>query len=217
MKLNKGFFITFEGGEGAGKSSLIREIEKNLTTRNYLFISTREPGGCKLSEEIRKLVLEFEQKNFSARAELCLYLASRAQHVKTIIKPALNEKKIVLCDRFNDSTIAYQGHARNLGIEPVEDFCDFICSGLKPDLTIYLDIDPKIGLKRTTRQANTDSGLDRLEQEKMDFHKKVREGYLLIAKKYPQRFKVIDASKSKEQVLAEGIKLLNEALVEVEK
>ena len=216
MKLTKGCFITFEGGEGAGKSSLIEEIKKNLTTRNYLFISTREPGGCKLSEEIRKLLLEFEQESYSSRAELCLFLASRAQHVKAIIKPALDDKKIVLCDRFNDSTIAYQGHARDLGIEPVERFCDFICAGLKPDLTLYLDIDPEIGLKRTSRQANTDTGLDRLEQEKMTFHRKVREGYHLIAQKHPKRFKVIDASKSKEQVLAEGIKYLNEAIVQTE-
>jgi len=217
MKLDKGCFITFEGGEGAGKSSLIEEIKRNLSIRNYLFISTREPGGCRLSEEIRKLLLEFDQERYSSRAELCLFLASRAQHVKAVIKPALEDNKIVLCDRFNDSTIAYQGYARGLGIEPVEKFCDFICNGLTPNLTLFLDIDPEIGLKRISRQANTDTGLDRLEQEKMAFHKKVREGYLFISQKYPKRFKVIDASKSKEHVLTEGMKYLNEALLGVGK
>ena len=209
----KGYFITFEGGEGAGKTTLILSIKEYLSQKKYSFISTREPGGTMLSEEIRKLLLECEQYTFfSHRAELALFLASRAQHIEEIILPALQQKKIVLCDRFNDSSIAYQGVARNLDFEKTIAVCNFFSKDLKPDLTLYLDIDPKVGLARMSKTPNTSTGYDRLENEKIQFHRKVREGYLKIAQKEPNRFKVIDASLSPEKVLQKAISYLEDLL-----
>ena len=138
----------------------------------------------------------------SSHSELCLFLASRAQHIKEKIIPALNEKKIVLCDRFNDSTVAYQGYARGLGMDAVQKFCDFVCEGLSIDLTFYLDLDPSIGLKR----IKSGQAYDRIESEHISFHQKIREGFLLLAKKYPERFVVIDAGASFEKVFETAIK-----------
>lgn len=201
--MKKGFFITFEGGEGAGKSSLIESIKKYLDSKALEYIVTREPGSTELGEHLRELVLQ-EKKgkkissstsaSMSNKAELCLFLASRAQHIKEVIIPALEEKKIVLCDRYNDSSIAYQGHARGLGISEVIEFSSFIIEGAIPDLTLYLDIDPKIGLSRVQTK------LDRIESEKFEFHEKIREGFHVLAEKFPERIKIIDASKSFDDV-----------------
>jgi dTMP kinase len=204
--LRKGFFITFEGGEGAGKTTLLEGIYKYLLDRKIPVVMTREPGSTKLGEEIRNLLLHYFEGDVSIFSELCLYLASRAQHIKEIILPALRENKIVLCDRFNDSTIAYQGHGRDLGMEKVKNFCNFVCQDLKPDITFYLDLDPKIGVKRIEK------GLDRLESENISFHEKVRKGYLKLAKEDDKRIFVIDGSKTREEVLKEALEILDKKI-----
>lgn len=213
-KLQKGCFITFEGGEGAGKTTLIEEIKKNLTARGYPVLSIREPGGTSLSEDIRKILLEKKEKNsfFSARAELALFLASRAQHVEEVILPALSQNKVILCDRFNDSTIAYQGFARGLGLDEVEQLCLFMSKNLVPDLTIYLDLDPVEGRRRQNIGKKT---LDRLDSEDLSFHQKVRQGYLKIAERNPDRFLIVDASQSQEKVLLDSLKLIHELFMEL--
>ncbi|MBF8262627.1 MAG: tmk, partial [Parachlamydiales bacterium] len=167
--LKRGLFITFEGGEGAGKSTLIDEVARQLASDGYHVVKTREPGGTHIGEHIRSLLLDHAQNRpLSAYAELCLFLAARAQQIEEIIAPALEARKIVLCDRFNDSTIAYQGVARGLGVEEVSAFCQFICHGIQPQLTLYLDIDPAVGLSRARRdqpQIAGARGYDRIESE----------------------------------------------------
>lgn len=202
---NKSCFITFEGGEGAGKSTLIRKVYDYLFAQNYFVVKTREPGGSVLGEKIRDILLHKE--NISPLAEVCLFLASRAEHVKEVIKPALKENKVVLCDRFNDSTVAYQGYARDLGVDEVQRFCDFVCDGVKIDLTVYLDIDPFLGLKRIKSEK-----YDRIESECISFHRKIREGFLFLAKKNPERFLVVDAKASIEDVFRKVIKKVLEII-----
>jgi len=206
--VKKGFFITFEGGEGAGKTSLINNIKQYLETKKLEYIVTREPGGTKFGEYVRDLLLNTKDGiKISSKAELCLFLASRSQHIKEVILPSLEKNKIVLCDRYNDSSVAYQGHARGLGIEEVLKFSDFIIEKAVPDLTLYLDIDPKIGLSRV------ETSFDRIESEKIEFHQKIRDGFHILAKKFPKRIKIIDGSKSKEDVLKESIKIISKLIL----
>ena len=199
----KGFFITFEGGEGAGKTTLIDGIEAHFKASERPLLRTREPGGTLLGESVRNLLLSSSSK-ISSHAELCLFLASRAQHVEEVIGPSLKSGKVVLCDRFNDSSIAYQGGARGLGIEKVSEICSFACQGLEPDLTIYLDIDPAIGLARARRVREQ----DRIEAETITFHAKIREIYHLLHKLHPKRLHLIDASKSPDEILKEALILI---------
>jgi dTMP kinase len=204
--LKKGFFITFEGGEGSGKTTLLDKIKKYLESRNHHHVFTREPGGTDLGEEIRELLLKKRKEKVASKAELCLFLASRAQHIENVILPALREGKIVLSDRYNDSSIAYQGYARGLGIEEVINFSYYIIEDAIPDLTIYLDIDPKIALARRT------DGFDRIESEKISFHQKIRDGFLILAEKFPERIKVIDATDSPEEVLKNAMNYIEKLL-----
>lgn len=199
-RANKGLFISFEGGEGAGKTTLMNGLEKDLSERGFTLVRTREPGGAVLSEKIRELLLEKTTDPMSPRAETLLYLAARAQHVDQVILPALQAGKIVLCDRFHDSTRAYQAKARGLG-SVIDILCTFSSEHLEPDLTFYLDVDPKAGLQRVGNSREK----DRLEQEPLSFHEKVRKAYLELADKYSQRIFVIDALQSKEQVLQEAL------------
>jgi len=201
--LKKGLFITFEGGEGSGKTTLMEGIKKYLLKKKIDLIFTREPGGTKFGEEIRKLLLKNRKEKVSSKAELCLFLASRAQHIQNVIIPALTEGKIVLCDRFNDSSVAYQGYARGLGIDDVIAFSSFIIEKAIPDLTLYLDIEPKTGLSRVR------SKYDRIESEKFFFHKKIRKGFLILAKRFPKRIKILDAAKSKEEVFKSAMNYIN--------
>lgn len=202
-------FITLEGGEGAGKSTLLRSLQETLQQRGHQIIATREPGGTPLAEEVRSLLLTHKEGNpLALRAETFLFLAARAQHVDQVIAPALKAGKIVLCDRFNDSTVAYQGFARGLGMDQVREMCEFACGEITPSLTIYLDIPPEIGLQRARKgRGNT---LDRIEQEGMIFHERVREGFLQIAKQEPERFILFDARKSPETIFNEVLALLTE-------
>ncbi len=205
MRENRGCFITFEGGEGAGKTTLIEKISERLASQGFRVIRTREPGGTHLGELVRQILLQSTDRRVSAYAELALFLASRAQHVEELILPALLEGKIVLCDRFNDSSIAYQGVARGLGMQKVAEICDFFSQGLEPELTLYLDIDPELGLSRIMKSR----GKDRIEAETLSFHQKIREGYHLLQRQFSQRFHLLDASKLPAEVFQEAIELID--------
>jgi dTMP kinase len=199
--MNKGTFITFEGGDGAGKTTLIQKIFKDLDARGLNVLQTRAPGGTEIGQDIRNLLLHKHDAPLSKRSELLLFLADRAQHVDEFILPHLKNKKIILCDRFNDSTIAYQSGARGFPEPLVRKLCDFACNGLQPHLTLYLDLDPKIGLERAKK-----AGLakDRIESETLKFHQKIRSAFKKISKKEPKRFILIDASGSPDEVYNEA-------------
>ncbi len=197
----KGLFITFEGGDGAGKTTLIDKIYNYLYKTDRDVVKTRAPGGTEIGKEIRNLLLHKHDACLAKRCELLLFLSDRAQHVDELILPALKQGKIVLCDRFNDSTIAYQGGARGFTAGLVGNLCSFACDGLQPDLTLYLDLDPKIGFER-----NQKAGLakDRIESETLKFHQNIRKAFKQIAKKEPKRFIIIDASKTPEEVYTQA-------------
>ncbi len=209
--LDQGLFITFEGGEGSGKSSLLEAAFNSLVSSGHESIKTRAPGGTSLGKKIREILLHTKDLELSHRAEMLLFLSDRAQHVDEIIKPALRQNKIVLCDRFSDSTLAYQGASRSsLKYDDVEEMILFSTDGLKPDLTFFLDVDPKLGLTRAKKAIETDgkASYDRLEQEALEFHTQVREAYLKIAENEPKRVVTLDASKSKEVVFSEALEIL---------
>ena len=186
-------FITFEGPEGSGKTSVIKNVYDYLTKRGYEIILTREPGGTPIAEEIRNIILDKKNTNLDARAEALLYAASRRQHLVEKVWPALKEGKIVLCDRFLDSSLAYQGGARGIGVEEILNVNLFATEGFYPDLTFLLDIEPSLGLKRIALNKNRE--VNRLDLEKIEFHNKVRQTFLDLAKKYEDRYVIIDASK----------------------
>ena len=201
----KGHFITFEGGDGAGKSSLIIGLHAALIDRGLEVIQTRAPGGTGPGQIMRELILH-PHEPVVEKAELFLFLADRAEHVEKVIRPALGKGKIVLCDRYNDSTIAYQGGARGFGMEEVEKLCHFASDGLTPDLTLYLDIDPTIGLNRVKEATRSK---DHIEAEDIQHHRKVRQSFLQIAKAHPTRFHIINAAQSKEEVYQEALRLID--------
>jgi dTMP kinase len=205
MMRRRGFFLTFEGGEGAGKTTLMGALEKTLSEEGFSVVRTREPGGTWLGDSIRELVLH-QKGALSPYAELSLFLASRAQHIEEVLKPALEQGKLVLCDRFNDSSIAYQGAARGLGVEAVTQVCAFISQGLTPDLTFYLDIDPAIGLSRVSSARGCK---DRIEEETLSFHQKIREAYHHIERKDPTRFHRLDGALSQEIVYNQALGILH--------
>ena len=203
---DRALFITFEGGEGAGKTTLISRLELELRKQGGQILVTREPGGTELGKQIRRLLLHKEPSvQISPHAELLLFLADRAQHLDQVIKPALLKGVTVLCDRFNDSTIAYQGYARGLGVEAVEQLCKLVCGDSVPDLTFYLDIDPKLGMERAIRQQRV---MDRMETEQIAFHEKVRQGFLKIADKDKPRVCVIDARQSADKVFEQAFAVI---------
>lgn len=191
----QGIFITFEGPEGAGKTTLLKKLAKKLEELGYTVVSTREPGGIQIAEQIRKVILDPENTAMDARTEALLYAASRRQHLVEKVIPALQEGKIVLCDRFIDSSLAYQGYARGIGMDEVLSINQFAIENLMPDITFYFDIDPEVGLKRKSGQE-----MNRLDLETLDFHQKVRAGYVSLVKKFPERIIQIDASETKETV-----------------
>lgn len=207
MILKQGLFITFEGGDGAGKTTLIEEIARQLSSEGFAICKTREPGGTQFGEQVRALVLH-QAVPLSPYAELCLFLASRAQHILEVIGPALESSMIVLCDRFNDSSIAYQGIARGLGKEKVSEFCNFISEGLQPQLTLYLDVDPELGISRATKKKT----YDRIESEGPLFQAKIREAFLAIHRDNPRRFHRLDASLPPARVYEEAMKSIHPLL-----
>lgn len=192
----KGKFLTIEGVEGVGKSTNLQSIRQILENKNIDFIATREPGGTLIAEKIRTLLLEHHEEKLCELSELLLVFAARAQHLETVIKPALEAGTWVLCDRFTDATYAYQGGGRGLSSDAISRLENLAQGSLRPDFTLILDLDPEIGLTRAKNRGK----LDRIELEKIDFFQKVRATYLAISKREPERCKVVDASKPIEAV-----------------
>ena len=203
-------FITLEGPEGSGKSSAIEIVYKRLLEEGYEIIRTREPGGTPIAEQIRNVILNKENTKMDIRTEALLFAASRRQHLIEKVWPSLKEGKLVFCDRYLDSSLSYQGHARGLGIEEVLSVNLFATENTFPDLTLLFDIEPEIGLARIAK--NDSREVNRLDVEKLEFHKRVREGYLILAKKYPERIVIIDASKPLEEVSELTYKAIKERL-----
>jgi dTMP kinase len=211
MKL-RGHFITLEGGEGSGKTTLLNQLAAFLRQQGYEVVTTREPGGTRLGETIRDWVLHHDtQLRMGNVSELLLFLAARAQHIEELIVPALEANKIVLCDRFNDSTIAYQGIARGLGLDYVKQLCHLVCGKVMPQLTLFLNVPPKEGLTRSrlvNKEHALSGELDRIESEHLAFHLKIQEAFELLAQQEPQRIRVIDASQPQAEVLKEAMQII---------
>lgn len=198
-------FITFEGPEGSGKTSVIKEVYEALKRQGHDVIVTREPGGVAISERIRSLLLDYNDEVMDARTEALLFAASRRQHVIEVIKPALEAGKIVLCDRYIDSSLAYQGVARDLGIEEVYSLNLFAIETYIPDLTLFIDISPETGLKRVKKNQRA---MDRLDLETLDFHQKVYEGYQTLMELEPERIKRIDGNTTIEAISKQATELI---------
>lgn len=190
----KGYFITVEGSDGVGKTTQITNIEKYFSEIGYDVVITREPGGTNIGEKLREILLDVSNKEMDPLTEMLIYAASRAQHVKEVILPALNEGRIVISDRYIDSSLAYQGYGRNLG-NCVYEVNKYATYGIMPDKTFWLDLLPSIGRDRIKNEA-----MDRIELEKMEFHNNVRKGYEAIAKSEPMRVHRIDASLNEDEV-----------------
>jgi dTMP kinase len=196
-------FITFEGIEGSGKTTQLKYIQAYFKSRGQECIVTREPGGTEIGKKIRSILLDPASKNICPVSELFLYMADRAQHVKELVIPAISTGKTVLCDRFFDATVVYQGYARGLDVKQIHRLHEVVLEGLKPDVTILLDLPPDIGLSRAWAQIDNgkrDRLESRFEKENLSFHKKVRAGYLELARLEPQRFRVIDATRQENKV-----------------
>lgn len=200
----RGRFITLEGGEGCGKSTQVARLKAALEAEGIGVLLVREPGGTWLSEQIRGLIKDQDTDAPCARAELLLFLAARAQLVRNVIRPALEEGRWVVCDRFSDSTMAYQGYGRGLPLGLVAEANDFACEGLKPDLTLLLDVSPETARRRMrSRESATKSSADRIEREGAEFHERIRRGFAELAKSEPSRIVTIDANGTPDDVWGE--------------
>ena len=195
-------FITFEGIEGCGKTTQIKRLGKKMGAHGIPHVTTLEPGGTKIGKRIRQILLDAKNRNLSSLTELLLYIADRSQHVEEVIKPALDQGRWVMCDRFFDATVAYQGAARGQDLKLVRDLNNIATQGIRPDITFLLDCPVEVGLERALRRNETDpeQGQDRFEREKINFHLKVREAYLELAGKHKKRFVVIDATLSTDDM-----------------
>lgn len=209
--MQKGLFITFEGPEGAGKTTVIAEIDKRLENIGMETVLTREPGGIRISEKIRSIILDNAHQEMDGRTEALLYAAARRQHLVEKIIPALEAGKVVLCDRFVDSSLAYQGHARGLGMDEVMSINVFAIEDMMPDLTIFFDITPEEGLRRI--EANAGREQNRLDNETLQFHQNVYEGYEIVQKRYANRIVRTDASKPLSEVTENVWKLISSRLM----
>lgn len=203
--MKKGLFITFEGADGCGKTTQMDLLAEYLKNNGKEVLLTREPGGKGLGEKVREILLNYDG-DVSDRCESFLFLADRAQNIDIIVNPAVEEGKIVLCDRHIDSTVAYQGYGRGLDIERINMLNNLATNGHKPDLTFVFDIDVETSMKRVGKEK------DRMESAGIDFHNRVRKGYLELAKQEPKRIKVLDATKSIAEIHNEVIKIINEKL-----
>ncbi|KQO14193.1 dTMP kinase [Paenibacillus sp. Leaf72] len=197
--MNKGIFITIEGGEGAGKTTLIEQLAHTMQQQGKAVLTTREPGGIPIAEKIRSVILDRNHTAMDARTEALLYAASRRQHLVEKVMPALTAGKLVICDRFVDSSLAYQGHARGLGMEEVWSINQFAIEGAMPQLTIYMDVTPEVGLARIGQ--SDDREINRLDLEEIAFHERVREGYFILLEKFPERIVRVDANQELDMVL----------------
>lgn len=197
--MKNGFFLTIEGPEGAGKTTILKQIQDHFINEGLQVIYTREPGGIEIAEKIRSIILDPSHKTMDGRTEALLYAAARRQHLVEKVIPELEKGKIILCDRFIDSSLAYQGFARGIGVEEVLKINEFAIDGLMPDLTLYFNIDPSIGLERIKQNEMREN--NRLDQENLDFHYKVHQGYLSLIEKYSSRIKIVNADQPPERVL----------------
>ncbi|MBQ3375702.1 MAG: dTMP kinase [Erysipelotrichaceae bacterium] len=202
--MKKGLFITFEGCEGSGKTTVSKYLYNRLKDEGYDVIYSREPGGVDIAEQIRAVILNVNNTAMDPRTEALLYAASRRQHLAEVVLPALNEGKIVLCDRFVDSSLVYQGYARGIGIDKVWELNQFAIDDCMPDMTLYYDVDVEIGLARVRSRGE----LNRLDSENVEFHKSVRRAYQLIAEKYPERIVTVDSNQCLQTVEEESYRLL---------
>ncbi|MGQ7408791.1 dTMP kinase [Streptococcus suis] len=209
--MEKGHFITFEGPDGAGKTTVLQELLPKLQVLGLEVITTREPGGVAIAEDIRKIILDPANTAMDHKTELLLFIAARRQHLIEKVLPPLQEGKMVIIDRFIDSSVAYQGHGRGLDIADIDWLNHYATDGVKPDLTLYFDIDAEEGLARIARNAERD--VDRLDMEKADMHRRVRQGYLAILEKEPERFVKIDASQPLEAVVQDALCIIQERLL----
>ena len=207
--MNKGFMLACDGSNGAGKTTVIKGIEKHLKKLGVEVVMTREPGGTVISEKIRDVILDPATPEMTDITELMLFGAARAQHVQEKIIPALQAGKVVISDRFDAATFSFQHYARGLDYNTIKTINDLALGGFKADMNLILDLDPQEGLKRVKSRGE---GLDRLEDEKLQFLERARTGYLQQAEREPERFCVIDASQSQEQVLAQSITLIERLL-----
>ncbi len=205
-------FITFEGSEGSGKSTQISLLSKYLTIRGYGVVTTREPGGTKIGEQVRNCLHDVENRLMTPAAEVLLYSASRSQLVEEVIQPALKQNMVVLSDRYADSTLAYQGYGRQLDLETLTKITEFATSGLKPDLTLFLDVDVRAGLERRTVG---EAEMNRMDLQEIAFYERVREGYLTLAKQEVNRWVIIDANRPVDDIQADIRSAVIARLIEV--
>ena len=206
-----GLFITIEGPDGAGKTSVINELDPRLQLiAKRGIVKTREPGGVKISEKIRQIILDPQNEEMDERTEALLYAAARRQHLVQVILPALSAGKIVICDRFVDSSLAYQGAGRRIGMPDIRKINEFATEGTKPDFTLYLDVDSDTGLKRI-ENARSGRQVDRLETESLEFHQRVRHAYLKLAEEEPIRIHKVDARMSLTDVVEESFTAITES------
>lgn len=208
MKSN--LFITFEGPEGAGKTTVIQMIAERLVEKNIDVLATREPGGIEIAEKIRTIILNPAHTAMDERTEALLYAAARSQHYFEKVQPALDAGQLVICDRFIDSSLAYQGYARGIGVDEVLSINEFAIGKKLPDLTILFDLPPEVGLARI--HATDKREVNRLDVESLPFHQKVREGYLQLVERYPERIRVVNADQHIEHVVEDVWLLLLEAM-----
>lgn len=208
--MQRNIFITFEGGEGAGKTSVLKAIGERLKEKRIEVLLTREPGGIEIAEKIRAVILDPAHTEMNERTEALLYAAARAQHFYEKIMPALEEGKHVVCDRFIDSSLAYQGYAREIGVDDVLSINEFAIGKRLPDVTIFFNIAPEKGLARI--HATRSDEINRLDSEGLAFHKKVYEGYEEAMRRYPKRFKMVNADQPIEMVIEEVWGILNPLL-----
>lgn len=207
-----GLFITIEGPEGSGKTTVAKNVVEKLIEEGFDVLYTREPGGVEIAEKIRDIILDVSNTNLDPRCEALLYAASRRQHLVEKVLPALEKGYIVICDRFVDSSLAYQGHARNIGIDEIYDINTFAIDKHWPDITILLDIDPEIGLQRIMQ--NRLEEINRLDLEGMAFHNKVHQGYQIIKEKYADRITLVDGNDTKEKVFEQVYKIIKNKINE---
>ena len=201
-------FITLEGPEGSGKSTQIKRLAQRVEAMGYPVVTTREPGGTPIGDQIRHVLMRMENKELQPRTEILLFLAARAQLVEQVIKPALLDGKIILCDRYGDSTLAYQGYGHGLDLEQLRKMLDFATDHLKPDVTILLDLDVKTGLMR----KKAEDEWNRLDAYEVLFHERVREGYLKLAHEEPERWQIVDASQGIDAVQEDLFQIILDAL-----
>lgn len=204
----KGYFITFEGPDGSGKTTVATAVCEELKKRGYEVIHTREPGGIEISEKIRNIILDPENTMMDAKTEALLYAASRRQHLVEKVFPAIRDGKIVICERFLDSSLAYQGYGRQLGFDEVLEINLFAIDRTYPDLTVYLDVDEQVGLDRLSSR----NFKDRLDQESIDFHHRVAQGYQEVLRRFKDRIRIVDASRGKEEVIADSLNRILELI-----